>query len=251
MATSVNRKSRGKKFFLFFELPLELRLRIYEYALTAPNVIDLDVMNSKHVMPLLRLLQVSKAFYEEAYPVFYKENIFRLFPLQSHYYKTKRPLIARLPAKHRKYMTQCELRLGPGWNNPPRAWAFPARGARVSRLWTNDLTSVKILHIFVECDPGHEIFNGFRVDEHFYTKFSGALVKDTFERCPSINVVRFDAWPSVVQDCALVQELVRQVEIAGLRIVWGNIQSREDKELANAVPNKLTTIALPPLIEVN
>ena len=81
--------------------------------------------------------------------------------------------------------------MGPGFSSPPKSWAIgPQLGLR-------DMTSLRVLRIFVEidCDSWrNQIFLGFRREGHFYTHFCGNLARGILEEVPSIQEVRFDGW---------------------------------------------------------
>jgi len=64
-------------------------------------------------------------------------------------------------------------------------------------LGLEDCTSVRVLKIFVECDPSDAIFKGFRKSEGFYEGFCANLLDEVLKRVPSVQVVEFDAYTSV------------------------------------------------------
>ena len=167
-------------------------------------VLDLDPM----IFRLLRqkralaLFLVSRQIYAETIHYFFSTYTFRIFPVHpGRFFKTKKPLLARLPAKYRATMTSLELRLGPGWNNPPRGWVVN------KALGLEDCTSVRVLKIFVECDPSDSVFKGFRRSEGFYENFCRDLLEDVLNAMPSIQVVQFDTWSSVKRDGAMITTL--------------------------------------------
>lgn len=73
----------------------------------------------------------------------------------------------------------------------------------------------------MECDPSHDVFKGFRVDEGFYTTFCGRLLVRLFELLPKVDRVEIDGFPAVQREGPLVKELVRLVEGAGKRLDYG------------------------------
>ncbi|KAF2465281.1 uncharacterized protein BDR25DRAFT_85952 [Lindgomyces ingoldianus] len=193
--------------FRFLNLPYELRLRVYELILIIPKTLDLDPANARAVAPSLRLFLVSHRTHEEAYRVFYGRNTFRTFPIHGRFFHTNAPLLARLSPRYRAVITRLELRLGPGWTQPPRGWITDGRhGLR-------DATKVRLLRIFVECDPASDpIFEGFRVGSGFYTEFSVNLLRGLLAQLPSISEVEFDAYPSVLKSSPLLEALVAEVK---------------------------------------
>ncbi|OCK77659.1 hypothetical protein K432DRAFT_384512 [Lepidopterella palustris CBS 459.81] len=202
--------------FRFFDLPSELRVKIYEIVLLLPSTIDLNPTNHRDIAPRLRLFLVSRRMHEEAFRVFYGSNTFRLFPVHGRFFHTKLPLLARLPPRYRAVITAIELRLGPGWTAPPKGWVVD------SRLRLSDAGVLRVLKIFVECDPASdETFEGFRVGQDFYTFFCTDLVKNLFSQVSSLVEVQFDAYPSVKWDSPLMKALMNEVKAGNRRITWG------------------------------
>jgi hypothetical protein len=201
--------------FRFLDLPGEVRNRIYEFALVDQEVIDLDPANHRRIAPRLTLLSTCRQIYEESYHIFYSRQAFRLFPVHPAFFQTKKVLLTRLPAKYRKEIATLELRLGPGWSKPPKTWNMGPK------LGLSDCTSVRRLNIFVEVDPSHDIFKGFRVDDRFYTIFCGHLLEELFEQVPSLEEVHLEAWPSVPKEGSLMNELVGVSEAENKRVIWG------------------------------
>ncbi|KAF2119714.1 hypothetical protein BDV96DRAFT_568077 [Lophiotrema nucula] len=202
--------------FRFFDLPYELRLKVYELLLVAPKTIDLDPANIRTIVPRMSLFYVNHRMHEEAYRVFYGSNTFRIFPIHGRFFHTRAPLLARLPARYRAAIIKLELRLGPGWTEPPRGWALD------SRLGLSDLAKVKFLRIFVECDPASdEIFQGFRVAEDFYTKFCVNLLCGLMFQVADLGDIEFDAYPSVKKSSPLLRSLLEAARDEHKRILWG------------------------------
>ncbi|KAK3643581.1 hypothetical protein LTR56_010091 [Elasticomyces elasticus] len=206
--------------FRFFDLPSELRLRIYEEVLYVRDPIDLDPANYRAIHPRLGLFLASHRLHEEAYRVFYSQ-VLRLFPLHGRFFHTKTPLIARLPARYRAAIYSLELRLGPGWSAPPRSQKI------TDSLGLRDCISLKVLRIFVELDPSDSIFTGFRgreATEDTYKWFCIDLLRGIVEQVPRLETVEIDAFPSVKKDAPLIIGLRREVEQAGLRLTWGPLR---------------------------
>jgi len=83
-----------------------------------------------------------------------------------------------------------------------------------------DCTSVRVLKIFVECDPSDSVFTGFRKSEGFYENFCKNLLTQVLEAMPSIQVVQFDSWSSVKRDGAMVTTLEAVVKRYQKVIGW-------------------------------
>ena len=206
--------------FRFLALPSELRNKIYSLVYsTAPAVIDLDphTFALLHRQKLLSLFRVSRQLHNEAAHHFSSTHTFRLFPTYpGRYLKTKKPLLARLPAHYRASMTSLELRLGPGFNNPPQGWIVN------DALGLADCTNVRVLKVFVECDPSDGIFKGFRMGDGAYERFSAALLDSVLKEVASITVVEFDAYPSVKRTGDMMSHLGEVVVKHEKVVGWGS-----------------------------
>lgn len=163
--------------------------------------------------------------HEEAYPVFYSQTI-RLFPYHGRFFHDKHALLARLSPRYRNVVTTIELRLGPGWTRPPRSQhTKPSLGL-------SDCTSLRVLKIFVECDPSDDFFNGFRgkdSNENTYKYFSVNLLLGIISQVPSLEAVEIDANPGIKKTSPLVVALRDKVQEHGKRLVWGPLRGW-DKE---------------------
>ncbi|CAG8952837.1 hypothetical protein HYFRA_00007550 [Hymenoscyphus fraxineus] len=205
--------------FPLLRLPLELRLKIYSMVFSpAPAVIDLDPHTFAVLvrLKLLALFRVSRQIYLEATQHFFSTHTFRLFPTYpGRYFKTKKPLLARLPAHYRASMATLELRLGPGFNNPPRGWVVN------DALGLADCENVRVLKVFVECDPSDAIFQGFRMGDGAYEKFSAALLTEVLDAIPSVQVVEFDAYPSVGRTGDMMSGLGEVIRRYNKVVGWG------------------------------
>lgn len=211
-----DKKAVKRQPFRFFDLPSELRLRIYEELLVFPKTIDLDPTNYRTVAPALRLFLVDHRMHDEASRVFYGRNTFRVFPIHGRYINRKHPLLAWFPRKYRAHLTRLELRLGPGFTKPPKCWVVD------SRLGLAAVKKVYKLKIFVEIDPAsNEVFEGWRVGNNFYTEYCVGLLRGLLAQVPSIDDVEFDAYPSVSKDSPLLKGLVEETKLNQKRVAWG------------------------------
>jgi hypothetical protein len=202
--------------FRFLDLPYELRLRVYEELLVFPKTFDLDPDNARTVAPHLRLFRVSPRIHEEASRVFYSRNTFRIFPVHSTFINRKHALLSFTPKKYRAYMTRLELRVGPGFNSPPKNWVVD------SRLGLAAATRVYKLKIFVQLDPGcHPSFDGFRLDNNYYTQYCVGWLRGLLAQLAGCTEVEFDAWSGVEKDSQLLLALVDEAKLNQKRITWG------------------------------
>lgn len=204
------------KHFLFLDLPSELRNRVYGFVFSgAPAVIDLDPDNYGTIYRKMSIFLVCRQMCDEAQHHFYSTQTFRLFPTYpGRFFKTKKPLLARLSPRNRASISTFQLRLGPGWNKPPRGWVVN------DALGLKDAVKVRILKCFIEVDPTDKIFAGFRSDI-FYEKFSRKLLEEILVELPSLTEIQFDAYPSVKKDGAMVRGLVEVALQHNKLISWG------------------------------
>jgi hypothetical protein len=203
--------------FPFLSLPSELRNKIYGCAFeAAPPILDLDPDNFRLIHHKFSLFLVSKQIHAEASHHFYSSHTIRLFPTHpGRFFKTRKPLLARLSPQYRSSITSLELRLGPGWNKPPRGWVIN------DALGLQNTTSVRVLKVFVECDPSDGIFKGFRQADGFYESFSKDLLNKVLEAVPSIEVVEFDAWTSVKKNGDMMMGLLEVATRFEKMVAWG------------------------------
>lgn len=221
--------------FRFFDLPSELRIKILDIALVLPRTIDVTVDNARRVAPRLQVMRVSRQMHEEAKHVFYGHNTFRIFVTEPTSFMTKKVLLQRLSPRYRSALTMLELRLGPGWSKPPKTWLISPK------LGLADCTSVRKLKIFVQLDPSHDMFKGFRMDDSSdaYTDFTGALTRRILSDVPTITEVEFDAYDSVTKTCPLMVRLLGEVSAAQKRVLWG-----KEKDWDYVEPEPMDMISL-------
>lgn len=212
--------------FRFLDLPYELRLEVYGYHFAnTGNVIDLDPDNYKRIHQKLAILRTCSIIYREASYLFYSSHPVRIFSTHpGRFHKIKKPLLARLKPGQRAAIASLELRLGPGWSKPPRGWAVNPE------LGLQDCVNAKKITVFVECDPGNDIFRGFRRAEGFYEGFSQSLLEKVLDEMPWVDHIEFDAWPSVKKSGALMRGLLGVVTERGLKRGWGSERGWTDAE---------------------
>ena len=226
--------------FRFFDLPFELRSNVLGYILITIHTIDLDSSNYRAAKRRLAVFMVSHRFHAEASHVFYSNHTFRIFPTNGRFFGGKTlPLLARLPLQYQKSLVSLELRLGPGWTCPPRSW-------RVNdELGLQNMIAVRVLKVFVEVDPSHDIFRGFRVGKDFYTQFSTLLLEKTIERLPALERVELDGWPSVMREGLLMSRLLDVAKASGktvLKLGYHKMSERSqnlstlDRQVAQRIP---------------
>jgi hypothetical protein len=215
--TQTTAPPKKRKPFRFMDLPSELRIEIYALHFEGVgDVLDLDSANYKRIHKRLGILRTCRTIYHEASHLFYSTHTFRIFPTEpGRHFKTKKPLLARLKANQRRSLTSLELRLGPGWNKPPRGWVVnPALGLA-------ECVNVRRLTVFVECDPSDNIFTGFRKADGFYETFSKNLLDGVLAEMPFVGRVHFDAWSSVKKSGEMMMGLLEVAHGRGRNIDWG------------------------------
>lgn len=202
--------------FRFLDLPSELRVKIYAFHYEGVDAVaDLTPDNFKKVHRKLFLLRTCRTIYREASYYYYSMHTFRIFPTYpGRFFKTRRPLLARLKKEQRNAMTSLELRLGPGFNKPPKCWVVNRK------LGLKDCVNVRKLNVFVQLDPSVSWLDGFR-KAGFYESFSRDLLHDILQEAPSVEVVEFDAYESVRKNCPIMEALQQTVREHGKRITWG------------------------------
>jgi len=213
--------------FKFLELPSELRNKIYSLVFKdAPEVLDLDPDNFRNIHRNMSLFQVSKQVHDEASHNFYSTHTIRIFPCHpSRFFKTKKPLLARLPSHYRGSISSLELRLGPGFSAPPRGWVVN------DALGLKDCVNVRILKLMVQIDTSNPIFEGFvSCDDGFYEGFCKALLDGVLSSLSSVINVQFDAWPSVMKDGPMMRALLGVAIKHKKMISWGPVRGWKDEE---------------------
>jgi hypothetical protein len=200
--------------FRFLDLPSEIRNRIYAFILISPRRINTITGIAKPAPSAHRIavFLTSHQIHDEAAYIFYSTQTFRIFPIQD---SSKLPTVRALAPRYRPYITTIELVLGSSWTAPPKSWTVN------NGLGLQEMHTVRTLKIFIQCDPSHPAFEGFRVSRDYYTWFSGQLLNQILLKLPSLVQVEFDANPSVEQRGSLMSRLVLEVCQAKKKILWG------------------------------
>ena len=213
---------RKKKHFNFFNLPIELRLKILECAYSWPHVIDLDRSNYAHVAPLLRTFLVSRAFYKEAYATFFGINRFQIFPTHSQALRRRtRPIVSVLTPHYRASLKSLEFLLGPNWNQPPPSWVVN------EALGLEDMVNMRVLKVHAQIDPSLDIFKGFRIGKNFYTDFAARLLGDVLEMLPNVREVWISGEESVKRNGKFIDRLIDIALVAKVRVFWRQGMTKE------------------------
>jgi len=191
--------------FSFFELPAEIRNRIYRLVLfSKPGYRGANGWRKSRTS----ILATSKKMHQEAAYILYSSLSFRIFPLQDF---TPAPVIQELPPMYRSMVTKLEMVVGSSWTSPPKTW-------RVSKLLAKrlkTLSAVQTLKIFVELDPSLPMFEKYRVSFDFYTDFCGNLFHDVLETMPHLTAIELDGNPGVDTNGPLVSRLLAEAQGEG------------------------------------
>ncbi len=229
--------------FRFLQLPSELRNKIYSLVFNdAPDVLDLDPDNFRNVHRAMSLFLVSRQVHDEASHNLYSTHAMRLFPCHpGRFFKTKKPLLARLPPHYRASISSLELRLGPGFANPPRGWIVN------DALGLKDCVKVRVLKVMIQIDTSNPIFEGYRrSDDGFYERFSMSLLDEVLASVPSIANVQFDAWSSVMKDGPMMRSLLGVTNKYKKMISWGPERGWNDEKNEDWMES---LIAGPPVVK--
>ncbi|KAK5939296.1 hypothetical protein PMZ80_008600 [Knufia obscura] len=198
--------------FRFFDLPSELRNRIYDYTLFSKPAYR-DAKGRRRSSRLASLL-VNKKMHDEAAYILYSTTKFPLFFIQAF---EAPPLVSELSPRYQVFVSNLKMTIGPSWTDPPKHWKVTPRLAKCLKR----LTAVQTLRIFVEFDPSHPVFEKYRKSYSFYTDFSGELLGDVLDAMPQLQYVELDGNPGVDVNGPLVTRLRREAAEQEKEIRWG------------------------------
>jgi len=189
--------------FRFFELPAEIRNRIYRLTLFSKG--GYRVIDGRLRPCRTAIMTASRRAHQEAAYVLYSSMNFRIFPLQDF---TPAPVFQELRPMYRAMVTKLEVTLGSSWTSPPKSW-------RVSKLLARRLSkleAVQMLTVFVELDPSLPMFEKYRVSYDFYTDFCGELLRDVLACMPQVTHIHMNGNPGVEATGPLVMRLMKEIE---------------------------------------
>lgn len=179
-------------------------------ALSLHCTLDLDNFNA-HAPERLSVFLTSRRMHEEAYHVFYGGHTFRIFPTHRRFFDKRQSVLSRLSPRYRKALISLELRLGEGWNNPPKSWRV------TDRLVLEDMATLRKLKVFVESDASF----GFPFVRDSFANFAGDILKEIIRRLPSLTEVQFDGNPFVSCHGPLMRRLIDEANGSKKKITWG------------------------------
>lgn len=237
------RKAKENAPFPFMELPVELRVKVYSYLFeNITDVIDLDPDNFRNIRKKQSIFYVCRRVHDEASHYFYSSKTFRIFPTYpGRFFKTKKPLLARLSPRCRACLTSLELRLGPGFANPPRGWVIN------EALGLKDMVNVRTLKVMVQVDTSSPMYNGFRAkgeQAEFYENFSRGLLDRILNDVPSIIHVQMDGWPGVEKDGLMIRSLSEVVRKHKKIITWGTERGWDKEKTKDIIDSIIAQTAL-------
>lgn len=93
------------------------------------------------------------------------------------------------------------------------------------------MKAVRTIKVFVECDPSHDIFRGFRIGKDFFTEFAAELLEGIIKRLPALERVEYDGWPSVMREGPLVKRLVGVARKLGKKSVELGTLMEQERDL--------------------
>ncbi|KAK6369744.1 hypothetical protein LTS17_009194 [Exophiala oligosperma] len=124
---------------------------------------------------------------------------------------TPAPIIQELSPMYRAMVTKLEMVVGSSWASPPKTW-------RVSKLLARrlgKLSAVQSLRLFVQCDPSTPTYEKYRVSLNFYTDFCGDLLRDVLAVMPRLEYIEVDGNPGVDTQGPLVSRLLTEADFKG------------------------------------
>jgi len=192
--------------FPFFDLPAEIRNRIYR--LTLFSKAGYRLIDGRLRPCRTAIMTASKRTHQETAYILYSTMSFRIFPLQDF---TPAPVFQELRPMYRAMVTKLEVTLGSSWTSPPKSW-------RVSKLLArrlSKLSAVQTLKVFIELDPSLPFYEKYRVSYDFYTDFCGDLLRDVLISMPQVTQIEMNGNPGVEATGPLASRLLKETEAKG------------------------------------
>ncbi|KAI5283229.1 hypothetical protein KEM54_002302 [Ascosphaera aggregata] len=212
-------------------LPPELRLRIFEHFFFSPRERKLPrgmIVRSQatatglqpegiSIIPScgffkgrVNLMLCCRQIHEECSALLYSTQSFKIF---AHHHNDHKPTLDQIPLTYKPLVKTAELVFGPDWTDP--------KGKVTAELALPLLISLRRLKVYVECDPEHPIFAGFRRSKHFYTAYAERLLRAVLRELPQCVIVEFDGGSLVEKNGPLMRVLYRVARGFGARIEYG------------------------------
>ncbi|KAI5297856.1 hypothetical protein KEM56_004486, partial [Ascosphaera pollenicola] len=140
------------------------------------------------------------------------------FRLWAAHVEDHKPTVEQIPSRYRHLVRTVQAVFGPGWTDPGVRVGARMRGV------LRECTGLRRCEVFVEIDPSHPVFEGFRISKGFYTEYAEDLLGDVLACLPGLRdsgVVEFDAGGGVERDGKLMRRLMRVARELGMAIEFG------------------------------
>ncbi|EFQ99727.1 hypothetical protein MGYG_02741 [Nannizzia gypsea CBS 118893] len=208
----------------FFDLPWELRCKVYSYVFSGPPRIVRPVRQARKptdkelASPKFgrhrrtSVMLASRRFHDDVSQYLYSSYTFRIFPVQ--HQPSIVPNVCDLAPRYKSAVRVLRLVLGSSWTEPPESWVVN------EKLGLKSMEGVHTLEILVLCDPSNPMFEPFRISKDFYTKFSCRLLHGILKDLPSLRYVVIDGYSSIERNGGLVSGLVQEIQTTKKKIRW-------------------------------
>ncbi|KAM5443515.1 hypothetical protein MferCBS31731_001288 [Microsporum ferrugineum] len=223
-ANGLSRDPEQKNECRIFDLPWELRCKVYSYVFSGPPRIVKPIRQShkrsdkelasptfgRHRRTSIML--VSRRFHDDVSQYLYSSYTFRIFPIQ--HQPSIVPNVCDLAPRYKSAVRVLRLVLGSSWTEPPESWVVN------EKLGLKSMERVHTLEILVLCDPSNPMFEPFRISKDFYTKFSCRLLHGILQDLPDLRYVVIDGYSSIERNGGLVSGLVQEIQATKKKIRW-------------------------------